>query len=145
MSEELFNYTNTWMLQCYLLATRCLSLTSALSNHMWGEDLTMAVWIIPSKPPCTWPTWEITLSWIQLSTHNLSLHKYSIKLNYMITYHYENWTHTLAHKRRTEIAYQRVAAIIGQDYYINWGCVIGHTDAVILWFVLSAVRQDKDV
>lgn len=41
---------------CYLLATRCLSLTWDLSNQMWCEDLTMALWTIPSNPPCTWPT-----------------------------------------------------------------------------------------
>ena len=56
---------NTEKMQCYLLATRCLSLTSDLSNQMWGEDLTMARCTIPINPPCTWPTWGTSSTQVQ--------------------------------------------------------------------------------
>lgn len=56
---------NTEKMHCYLLATRCLSLTSDLSNQMWGEDLTMARCTIPINPPCTWPTWETGSTQVQ--------------------------------------------------------------------------------
>lgn len=44
-----------------LLVTRWRSFISALSNHTWGQDLTMALWRTPIKPPCIWPTWQTHL------------------------------------------------------------------------------------
>lgn len=46
-------------------------------------------------------------------------------------------THTEADK----LFYHGVAAIIGQDDDVDGRGVIGHTDAAILWFVLSEIKQ----
>lgn len=40
----------------YLFVTRWRSFISALSNQTWGQDLTMALWTTPIRPPWTWPT-----------------------------------------------------------------------------------------
>lgn len=128
--------STTEKMHCHLLATRCLSLTSDLSNQIWGEDLTMARWIIPINPPCTWPTWETSL--VQL-TLTLRLSYFSSSFARLKTEH----TLSLAETRPEthKLFYQRVAAIIGQDDDINRCCVIGHTDAPILWFVLTEIKQ----
>lgn len=117
-------------MQCYLLATKCLSLTSDLSNQMWGEDFTMALWTTPINPPCTCPTCQTGPA--HINTSHLSL--WLLQLGNLNQSRYY-----LIHK----VFYHGVAAVIGQDDNVNGCCVIGHTDAAILWFVLSEIQQDE--
>lgn len=61
---EMWSLGSSWLTQkltkilCHLLATRCLSLTSDLSNQMWCVDLAMARCTIPNSPWCAWPTFQ---------------------------------------------------------------------------------------
>lgn len=86
------------------MVTRWRSFISALSNQTWGHDLTMALWMIPIRPPWTWPTWK---------THS------NVKRN----------AQTRRFFRKRSHRYHSVAAVVAEDQNVDRRGVIGHTDS----------------
>lgn len=113
-------HINCWNI-CHLLATAWRSFISDLSNHTWGQDRTIDLWMTPISPPWTWPTWKYSgvKAWHPVQPHNAN------------TSDIVNMTH------------HSITSIVCQNDYVNGGGVVGNTDTSFLGPILSVMHSIK--
>lgn len=96
----------------HLLVTRWRSFISALSNQTWGHDLTMALWMIPIKPPWTWPTWptfKLKCGWAwKINVNAKKKKKKSVRGLHL---------------------YHSISSVIAEDQNVDRRGVIGHANS----------------
>lgn len=103
------------------MVTRWRSFISDLSNQTWGQDLTMALWSTPIRPPWTWPTWQTYATLKQ------------------------NKSSKTCRAGARFSAYHGVAPVVAQYHDVDWTRVIGDADSSFCRFIFSDCNKERQV